>query len=480
MIPQRDAMTSSIKKATFFQLAFMIYGAVCAGAFGLEDMISSAGPGMAIITLAIMPFLFSVPVSFAVGELTTMLPVEGGQYRWSRMAFGDFWGFQAGWWAWMTGVVTNGIFAVLFADYVEYWLPAIKNYHLAALLQQWVPSLALPSLVQNLLTNISVHWLICLGLIWFMHFLNSRGIQVVGNTAILLSIILLIPFAIMLVLGVAHWQHDPFAPVVAPGKTFVGGFGSAVVIAIWLYSGYDKLSAAAEEVENPKRVFPPALFFAATLSMLSYVLPTVAGLAALGNWQEWAGAYFSIAAASIGGAWLGHAMTFGALCSNALLLNVTMLAASRYPLTLAEDGFLPRFLTGLHPRFGTPMQSLLLGSITYSLLALFDFTQLTIIYSWFLMSSYILLYANVWAMRRTHAEMQRPFKIPLGKPGLFLAMLPTCVMALVAIGSTVFEDGAFSRRQFVIGTLSLLSGPVVFGMVIWLKRQAWAGKYFAK
>ncbi len=458
--------TRPIKKATFLQLAFMIYGAVCAGAFGLEDMISSAGPGVAILTLLIVPFLFSVPVSFAVGELTTMLPVEGGQYRWARQAFGDFWGFQAGWWAWMTGVVTNGIFAVLFANYVEYWLPAIRDYHLAALLQNW----PLPAVLQNLLAKVSVHWLICLSLIWFMHVLNLRGIQVVGNTAILLSLILLVPFAIMIVLGVASWQHNPFSPFYAPEKNFVSGFGSALVIAIWLYSGYDKLSAAAEEVENPQRVFPPALFFAVTLAMLSYVLPTVAGLAALGNWQEWAGAYFSPAATQIGGAWLGHAMTFGALCSNALLLNVTMLAASRYPLTLAEDGFLPRFLSKLHPKYGTPAQSLFWGSITYSVLALFDFTQLTIIYSWFLMSSYILLYANVWMMRRTHAEMPRPFKIPFGKPGLLLAMLPTCVIALVAMGSTVFEEGEFSRRQFIIGALSLLSGPVVYGAVRWLKK----------
>ena len=462
----------TFKKATFFQLAFMIYGAVCAGAFGLEDMISSAGPGIAIITLIIVPFLFSIPVSFAVGELTTMLPIEGGQYRWSRMAFGDFWGFQAGWWAWMTGVVTNGIFAVLFANYVEYWLPAIKDYNLAALLPNGSAGIQHSALIQNLFSKMSVHWLICLGLIWFMHVLNLRGIQVVGNTAILLSIILLIPFAIMLGLGVAKWQHNPFSPLLAPEKNLLSGFGSALMIAIWLYSGYDKLSAAAEEVENPQKIFPPALFFAATLSMLSYVLPTVAGLAALGNWQEWAGAYFSTAAAQLGGAWLGHAMTFGALCSNALLLNVTMLAASRYPLTLAEDGFLPKFLTKIHLNYGTPTQSLLWGSMTYSVLALFDFTQLAIIYSWFLMSSYILLFANVWMMRRTHAQMPRPFKIPFGKIGLFLAMLPTCVIALVAIGSTVFEDGEFSRRQFLIGTLTLLSGPVVYGMVRVLKSKS--------
>jgi amino acid transporter len=350
----------------------------------------------------------------------------------------------------MTGVVTNGLFAVLFTDYLQHWFPQLTGLK---------------------------HWLVCLGLIWIMHYLNVRGIQVVGNTAILLSVILLVPFVIMFVMGIVDWQHNPFSPLVAPGKNFVSGFGSALTLAIWLYSGYDKLSAAAEEVENPQRTFPPALFFAATLAMLSYVLPTIAGLAAKGNWQAWSGAYFSSVAAQIGGRWLGDAMTFGALCSNALLLNVTMLAASRYPLTLAEDGFLPRFLTRLHPKFGTPTQSLLWGSIIYSLLALFDFTQLIIIYAWFQMSSYILLYANVWVMRRTHAETPRPFRIPFGIPGLFLAMLPTCVLSIVAIISTVFEDGAFSRRQFVIGMLALLSGPVVYGMVRLLKRQAWMGKF---
>ncbi|NUO79916.1 APC family permease [candidate division KSB1 bacterium] len=442
--------SNTIKKATFLQLAFMIYGAACAGAFGLEDMISTAGPGIAIITLMIMPFIFSVPVSFAVAELTTMLPVEGGQYRWSRMAFGDFWGFQAGWWAWMSGVVTNSLFAVLFTDYLKNWIPQVES---------GVP-----------------HWLTCLALIWVLHYLNLRGINVVGNSAILLSVILLAPFVIMLVLGVAQWQHNPFAPMFAPDKNFLTGFGSALVLAIWLYSGYDKLSAAAEEVENPQRAFPPALLFAATLAMLSYVLPTVAGLAALGNWQDWASAYFATAATQIGGAWLGHFMTFGALCSNALLLNVTMLAASRYPFALAQDGFLPKRLTRIHPQFGTPTLSLLFGSLTYSLLALFDFTQLIIIYSWFQMASNLLLYANVWAMRRTHADMPRPFKIPFGKPGLLLAMIPTYLIALVAMGSTVWSDGEFDAKQFLIAAAALLSGPVVYFGVRELKKKIRAEK----
>lgn len=86
------------------------------------------------------------------------------------------------------------------------------------------------------------------------------------------------------------------------------------------------------------------------------------------------------------------------------------------------------------------------------------------------MSSYILLYANVWRMRRTHAEMPRPFKIPFGKPGLFLAMLPTCLIALIAMSNAVFVEGKFDRGQLLIGALALLSGPVVYGVVRWWKK----------
>lgn len=58
-------------------------------------------------------------------------------------------------------------------------------------------------------------------------------------------------------------------------------------------------------------------------------------------------------------------MTLGGLISNALLLSVTMLAVSRIPLVVAQDGYLPGFLRRHHPVFGTPSQSLLVGSVAY-------------------------------------------------------------------------------------------------------------------
>ncbi|MBI3893809.1 MAG: APC family permease [Candidatus Wallbacteria bacterium] len=406
-------------KAGFLQLTFMIYGAACGGAFGCEDMISGTGPGIALATLALLPFLFSIPVSLAVAELTTTFPVEGGTYKWSQFAFGDFWGFQAGWWAWMSGVMTNSLYAVLFADYLQVWYPGMGRIE---------------------------HWVACLALIWLLHYLNVRGIDVVGNAAILLSVLLLLPFLAMTVLGLMQLRHDPIAPFVAPGLDLGSGFGSALALGIFLYSGYERLSTVAEEVENPQKLFPPALFCAATLALLSYVVPTAVALAAKGRWHDWSRAYFPVVAEQIGGPWLGNAMTLAGLFSCALLLNVTILSVSRVPLALAEDGFLPPFLKRLHPVYGTPTQSLLWGSLTYSALTLVDFSQLLVVNCWFQMACNILVYANVWALRRSRPDTPRPFRVPFGKPGLALMTVCTVGLATAAIASTIFqEDNAFAR-----------------------------------
>lgn len=423
------------RKATLLQLTFMIYGAACAGAFGLEDMISSAGPGAALVTLIVMPFIFSVPMAYAVGELTAAFPIQGGNYRWSRMAFGDFWGFQAGWWAWMSGVVVNSMFAVLFADYLQRWIPGMGGLG---------------------------HWLAAVFLIWSMFGLNVKGVCVVGNASVALSLILLAPFVVLIALGVAHWGRNPFVPFTAPPKSLLAGFGSAAALGIWLYSGFDKLSTAAEEVEDPQRSFPVALFLAATLTMLSYVLPPLAALAADGDWKAWSGAYFPTAAERLGGPWLGATMLFGALCSNALLLNVTMLSASRVLQCMAEDDFIPKPFARLHPEYGTPALALTVGSVVYSLFALFNFTQLAIIYAWFQMGSYILLYVNVWELRRSRPDAPRPFKVPFGEPGLWASLGLTSSLALLAIVSSLFKDGSFSGPQATIGVLALLSGPAAY------------------
>ena len=84
-------------KAGLFSFVFVMYSYTTAGPFGLEDQVTTSGPGLTLIYHLLIPFFWCIPISLVAAELTTAMPVEGGFYRWSRAAFGDFWGFLAGW-----------------------------------------------------------------------------------------------------------------------------------------------------------------------------------------------------------------------------------------------------------------------------------------------------------------------------------------------------------------------------------------------
>lgn len=428
-------MGDAVKKAGFLQLAFMIYGASCGGAFGAEEMVSASGPGMALFSLVLVPFTFSLPIAFAVGELTAAFPVEGGNYRWSRTAFGDFWGVQAAWWSWSTGMMTNLVFVTLFTQYLNSLHPLSPWQKIAA----------------------------ALVLIWTVHVINLRGIDMVGNASIALTLLLLTPFAIMTLYGLTRWQVSPLAPFMNPAApSGVGALGASLGLSIFLYSGYDKLSAVAEEVEDPQRNFPPALTIAVTMACLSYVIPTAVGVAALNNWADWKGGYFSIAATLLGGQGLGTAMAIAGLCSNALLLNVTMLAISRVPLAVADDGFLPRYFSTHHPRFNTPTVSLLFGSVACSLLSQLQLESVLIINSWLQMTTNLLLFANLWRLRRTHADTPRAFRFPGGQVGLVAGTCVITALALFAMVTSVYVEDRLDLRKLGFGLVGLFSGVFLY------------------
>src|SRR5210317_2625055 len=79
-------------------VVFMIFCLCAAGAYGIEDMIPQAGPGLTLVMLMVLPFLWSTPMGLVASELGSAIPEEGGFYKWVQRACGEFWGFQAGWW----------------------------------------------------------------------------------------------------------------------------------------------------------------------------------------------------------------------------------------------------------------------------------------------------------------------------------------------------------------------------------------------
>jgi amino acid transporter len=402
----------AMKKAGLLYFVFVMFAYVTGGPFGMEEMVTTSGPGMTLVFLLVIPLLWSVPVSLASAEMTTAIPVEGGFYRWVRAAFGDFWGFLAGWWNWTASWLLGASYAVLFSDYLAIYFPALVGWK---------------------------HYLVSVGLIAVLALINVRGIRMVGMAATVLELAVLIPVLLLCVMAATKWRFNPFHPWIPPHVPTFQVFGVGLALGLWLYSGYEQCSSVAEEIENPQRAYPRALAIVVPLSVATYFLPALFALAALGNWSQWNTAYLPSAAGLIGGGWLGFLMTVAAMLANVSLLNATVLTSTRMPSSMAEDGYLPSLFAGKHSRFGTPWIAILISSVTYALLSFQTLAQLLTVYVWLRILVTVLTVLATWRLRRLEPELPRPFRIPAGAAGLAYVVIAPIVMGVVAlVGSDKF------------------------------------------
>ena len=88
-----------------------------------QDAVSTGGPLLALLGFIVLPLVWSVPEALVTAELATAFPEDSGYVAWVTAAFGPFWGFQEGWWSWLSGVTDNSVYPVLLLSYVDAVLP---------------------------------------------------------------------------------------------------------------------------------------------------------------------------------------------------------------------------------------------------------------------------------------------------------------------------------------------------------------------
>jgi amino acid transporter len=426
------APTKNLRRIGLAPFVALLFAYCAGGPFSLESMISTSGPGLGLTFLLVVPLLFAVPIALATAEMTTLMPVEGGFYRWSRAALGDFWGFQCGWWNWTGTFLMSASYGVAMADYLENWLPVHSR---------------------------AEHWAVAFLFLLVVAYLNVRGIHVVGNLTLILLLAMSVPLLIFIGLGFSHARFNPFHPFVPTGTPWQGAFGLGLAIALWSYSGYEQLSTVIEEVENPARNFPIGLAIVVPLAIGIFVFTLAAGLTSVGNWREWETGYLVTAARLLGGNALGTAMFAAAVICNFVLLDSTLLSVTRVPLTMAEDGYLHPALAKVSARYGTPVRSIMLSAVFCAALAFFTVPQLIGVYAWTRMATSIQTVLSFWQLRRKYPDAPRSFRVSGGVVGAALVVLaPTLLFAWAMIYSDV------ATRKW--GLLNLASGPIAY---LWVR-----------
>jgi amino acid transporter len=414
-------------------LVFVMYFNTSGGPFTTETLVREVGPGLALLLLVLVPLFWSLPEVLIIGELASMLPQEGGYYRWVQRAFGDFWAFQNGWTTWMYSLVDMALYPLLFNQYLRYFFPELAP---------------------------ATQWIVSLAVIWGATAINLRGAFNVGRASIITGAFIVAVFFALAVASLPYAARVPWTPFAAPGTQATSSLAVGLSIALWNYIGWDNASTIEGEIRDAGRTYPRALAFALPLVTVGYLVPLLATLAAT-NWRTWTeGGWPQIAAAAAGplGPSLAVLIAIAGMVSALSLFNALLLAYSRIPYVLAIDGLLPSVVSRTDAR-GTPRNAVLAAAVAYSIFVLIPFGQLLIadvlLYSFALM----LEFGALVVLRRREPGLRGSFRIPVGRAGVIaLAALPLAILGFVIYVS--FRDGEYGLPA-LLGALAAVAMGVL-------------------
>lgn len=420
-------------KFSVMGIAFLIYCMCAGGAFGIEEMIPSSGPGLTIVLLVLIPVLWAAPIGVYTAELGAIAPVDAGPYVWMKMAYGEMWGFCMNWWLMLAIYLGQASYVVLAVGYIDKFIPLTP--------------------VASLIIKV--------GIVVVLTAVNLIGLKEVSIISTIFTIIILVAFGLVTVVGFANWNYNPMTPFTPEGQSFVGSLGTGLCIGIWMFCGYIQISNLGGEIANPE-VIPKGMKISIVMITLSYVLPTIAGIASIGNWSEWGSDvggstlnYSSVLTQNIGSGF-GIAFMIVAIIAQCAIVNSVIASGSRLFMVLAEDNLCPNFLTKLTKKSKMPYWPILILAAVTIIFVNFDFSMIVSIISPVLFVLYVGLGFAFLKMRKKYPVKDRTVWYAKGGKAVEIYV----IVSLFVVGFIgMMVNGT---EFFLLGFLVILSGIVFY------------------
>lgn len=440
MVLPASAATSQprtgIARITLLPLITAIYLMVAGGPFGLEDIVSKAGYGGAILILLVTPFIWALPAALMVAELASTLPEEGGFYVWAFRSMGPFWGFQEAWLSLVGSIFDMAIYPTLFVGYLGHFAPSLTAGG------------------RGIAIGVAM---IAVCAAW-----NVAGAKTVGSSSFIMTVLLLAPFAILAMYAGFHREATAAQPVPLHNVDILGG----ILVSMWNYMGWDNSSTIAGEVDRPRWTYPLAMAGGVTLVALTYVLPigavALTGLDA-NRWSTggWADVSRAILPPGMASNALALAITVGGMLGALGSLNALTMSLSRLPAVMAEDGFLPKVLARRHARTGVPWVAILVCAAAWALCLNFSFTKLIMLDVLLTGLSILLEFASLVALRIREPGLPRPYRVPGGMAGAIgLGVAPLVLLVLTVVRNDAEPVGPINALEF--GAILVALGVVFY------------------
>jgi glutamate:GABA antiporter len=448
-----DPIKQLRKEMGFWDVLFFNIATV----LGPRWIAAAAHNGTSSISLWVLAAaFFFVPSALVINELSSRFPVEGGLYVWAKEAFGDFHGFVAGWNYWI---------------YTVFYFPGLLLA--SAAMSAYIIGEGGVTLEHNrqFLLLVSLGYLLVAVALNIIGLNIGKWLQNAGGVSTYLPLLMLVAIAAILWSRQGPVTHFTRANVLPVWNWDTVNFWSQIAFA---FSGLELVSAMSQEVRNPQRTLPRAVFASGVLIAAMYIVATIAvlGLVPAAEVSATSGVFHAITVGSIALkiGLLGILAAVVVSVGNAGGVGSTVAGIARVPFVVGIDRYMPAAFGKIHPRWKTPYVSilvqaalscaiLLISQINETMRGAYQFLVDATIILYFVPFLYMFAAAIKLYSRPDRRENKAAVLIPGGQAGVWIISgVGFCIVLIGILVSLVPPGDSADKLGF---ELKLVGGTVV-------------------
>ena len=393
-------------------VAISIGGMLGSGIFVLPGL-AAAKTGPSIWIAYLIASFCVLPAALSKSELGTAMPTSGGAYVFIERTFGPALGTIAGFGLWLSILLKSAFALVGFGAYL---------YVMA--------QIPLKATALAFLAVIAI--------------LNVVGVRKVGQAQIVVLGISLVGLSLLLLVGLPKVDPVNLDPAFTQGGW---GLMSATAFVFISFAGVTKVAAVAEEIKNPGRNLPLSMLVALLVTAVLYSLIafTMVGNIPVEELATDIRPVYSLAT-KVAGKVGGYIAAIIGVITLTSMANAGVLAGSRFPFAMSRDKLLPQFFSKVHPKYTTPVTTILLTCALMALvILLLDVERIAKLASAFMVIMFVAVNSCVIVLRETSVQWYTPsYRSPMypfvqifGIISGLILLFQLGFLALIAVGLIV-------------------------------------------
>ncbi len=427
--------------------------------------------GYSIVPVVFICGILSLLTMLSYCELGTAIPRAGGEYTFSKVAYGGFVSFLTGWVEWLSNMFYAALSSIGFAYVISYIFPQIH-----------IPLVAVVMVV-------------------IFSVINIRGIK---GTATWETVITAVVLTILGIYVLTGWPYSQGSQAGLPSSSIgLLGMFAATAYLFELYLGAEAVAAAQAEIKEPGKNIPRAIILSAICLIILYTSVVYVAVNVVSP-DILSGQMSPLAfvAEQTMGPLGGLLVTVGLALAGLAATNEAIMAQSRVLYAMSRDGYLPKKLSQVHGRFNTPHFAVIAGAfltLIFTATGLMNFVVYAVNLGFIV--GFCIVNLSVIKLRREKPSLERPFKIPFYPltpvagvaasvfllifidPSVLILGLELGIVALlvyyvrmighhrmrIAFGSISLGLGCFtSFLAYLLGTNSIRIGAVSSEVAVWV------------